>query len=55
MAGETGFGAGLFLGGVIGVLAGLLLAPKPGERDARAGSREDRGAETEGRGGYGRG
>ena len=31
MAGETGFGAGLFLGGVIGVLAGLLLAPKPGE------------------------
>ncbi len=31
MAGETGFGTGLLLGGVIGVLAGLLLAPKPGE------------------------
>ena len=26
-----GFGTGLILGGIIGALAGLLLAPKPGE------------------------
>ena len=26
-----GFGAGLILGGVIGALAGLIFAPKPGE------------------------
>ena len=26
-----GFGTGLLLGGIIGALAGLLLAPKPGE------------------------
>ena len=34
MAGENsgpGFGTGLLLGGLIGALAGLLLAPKPGE------------------------
>ena len=31
MASEKWFGTGLVLGGVIGVLTGLLLAPRPGE------------------------
>ena len=31
MANETGFGTGLLLGGAIGLIAGLLLAPRPGE------------------------
>ena len=32
MASESGFGTGLVLGGAIGLLAGLLLAPKAGEQ-----------------------
>ena len=32
MANEAGFGTGLILGGAIGLLAGLLLAPKAGEQ-----------------------
>jgi gas vesicle protein len=32
MANESGFGTGLVLGGAIGLLAGLLLAPKAGEQ-----------------------
>ena len=32
MANEGGFGTGLVLGGAIGLLAGLLLAPKAGEQ-----------------------
>ena len=32
MANEAGFGTGLVLGGAIGLLAGLLLAPKTGEQ-----------------------
>ena len=32
MANEAGFGTGLVLGGAIGLLAGLLLAPKAGEQ-----------------------
>ena len=32
MASEGGFGTGLVLGGAIGLLAGLLLAPKAGEQ-----------------------
>ena len=29
--GGPGFGTGLILGGIIGALAGLILAPRPGE------------------------
>lgn len=32
MANDAGFGTGLVLGGAIGLLAGLLLAPKAGEQ-----------------------
>ena len=31
MANEAGFGTGLLLGGAVGIIAGLLLAPRPGE------------------------